>query len=195
MANADGLRKTLEGDMDLRLARLLFKYCNTPHATTGVSPSELLLGRKPRTHLDLLHPDLTKRVVGRQMAQKAAHDGRQKKRSFWMGDYVYARNFEAGDKWFPGKIVEVLGPRSYKVKINSGVTVRRHVDHIKSRVAGEQELEDLLVPELELEEVADADLPGNSSEPESETVAAQPAAIHRSSRIRRPPERFQPVWS
>ena len=66
--------------MDLRLARLLFKYRNTPHATTGVSPSELLLGRKPRTHLDLLHPDLTKRVEERQIAQKLAHDGSSKER-------------------------------------------------------------------------------------------------------------------
>ena len=91
--------------------------------------------------------------------------------------------------------MEVLGPRSYKVMINSGVTVRRHVDHIKSRVAGERALEDLLVPEFELDGAADADLPENSSEPESETIAAQPAVIHRSSRVRRPPERYQPVWS
>ena len=54
-----GLRKNPSGDMDLRLARILFKYRNIPH---GVTPAELLLerkpGRKPRTHLDLLHPDL-----------------------------------------------------------------------------------------------------------------------------------------
>ena len=81
--------------------------------------------------------------------------------------------------------MEVLGPRSYKVMINSGVTVRRHVDHIKSRVAGEWAL---VVPEFGLEGAADADLPENSSEPESETIAAQPAAIRRSSRVRRPPE-------
>ena len=148
-----------------------------------MSPSELLLGRKPRTHLDLLHPDLTKRVEGRQIAQKVAHDGSRKERLFRM---VYARNFQAGDRWFPGKIMEVLGPRSYKIKISSGVSVRQHVDHIKSRVAGERELEDLLVPELE--EAANADLVGNSSEPESEAVATQPVAIRRSSRIRRPPE-------
>ena len=41
------------------------------------------------------------------------------------------------------------------------------MDHIKSRAAGEQELEDLLVPELE--ETADADLPGNG-EPELEAL-------------------------
>ena len=154
--------------------------------------SELLLGRKPRTHLDLLHPDLTKRVEERQIDQKVAYDGSRKERLFRMGDNVYARNFQAGVKWFPGKIMEVLGPRSYKIKISSGASVRRHVDHIKSRAAGEQELEDLLVPELE--EVANADPSGNS-EPELDAVATQPVTIRRSSCIRRPPERFQPVWS
>ena len=108
-----------------------------------------------------------------------------------MGNNVYAKNFQAGDKWFPGKIVKVLDPRSYKIKISSGASVRRQVDHIKSRAA-EQELEDLLVPELE--EAAYAYLPGNS-EPELEAVATQPVAIRRSSHIRRPPDRFQPVWS
>jgi hypothetical protein len=170
-----GLRKVPEGDMDLRLARLLFKYRNTPHATTGTSPAELLLGRKPRTHLDLLHPDLTTRVAGRQIAQKLAYDGRRKERLFLMGDCVYARNFRTGDAWIPGRIVEVLGPRSYEIEIKSGVTVRRHVDHIKSRVAGEQESNDLSMPELELEgEEANAGLPGNSSEPEPDMVATPP---------------------
>ena len=78
-----GLRKTPEGDMDLRLARLLFKYHNTPHAGTGVSPSELLLGRKPCTHIDFLHPI---QVVVKQVAQKVAHNGGRKERLFRMGD-------------------------------------------------------------------------------------------------------------
>ena len=74
----------------------------------GVSPAEPLLGWKPRTHLDLLHPDLTTWVVEKQIAQKAAHDGRQQKdRSFQVGDLVYAKIFQAGDKWLPGEIVDV----------------------------------------------------------------------------------------
>ena len=60
-----GLRKNTEGDMGLRLARLLFKYRNTPHTTTGVTPADLLLGRKPRCHIDLLHPDIATRVENR----------------------------------------------------------------------------------------------------------------------------------
>ena len=42
------------GDLDTRLARFLFQYRLTPHTTTGLSPAEMLLGRRPRSHLDLL---------------------------------------------------------------------------------------------------------------------------------------------
>ena len=63
------LRKNKRGTMDLRLAQILFKYRLQPHSTTGVSPAELLIGRKPRTHLDLLHPDLSKRVEEKQSSQ------------------------------------------------------------------------------------------------------------------------------
>lgn len=47
----EALKKT-SGDLETQLARFLFQYRNT---STGHSPAELLLGRKPRTHLDLLH--------------------------------------------------------------------------------------------------------------------------------------------
>ena len=52
----EALKKTT-GDMEMHLARFLFQYRITPHTTTGCSPAELLLGRKPRTHLDLIHPE------------------------------------------------------------------------------------------------------------------------------------------
>ena len=37
-----------------RVADLLFQYRISPQTTTGVSPSEWLLGRCPRSRLDLL---------------------------------------------------------------------------------------------------------------------------------------------
>ena len=38
-----GLRKVTEGTLNTRLSKVLFTYRMTPHATTGVSPAELLL--------------------------------------------------------------------------------------------------------------------------------------------------------
>ena len=40
-----GLKKITRGSMKSRLAQVIFHYHLTPQTTTGVSPSELLLGR------------------------------------------------------------------------------------------------------------------------------------------------------
>ena len=52
----------LEGPMEVRLSKFLFKYRVTPHTTTGNSPPELIMGRRLRTHLDLLYPDSSVRM-------------------------------------------------------------------------------------------------------------------------------------
>ena len=44
-----GLKKLTTGTMSFRLAKVLFNYRIAPQTTTGVSPAELLLGRRPRT--------------------------------------------------------------------------------------------------------------------------------------------------
>ena len=46
------LKKTMPTDVATSLVRFLFQYRITPHSTTGISPAELLLGRRPRSHLD-----------------------------------------------------------------------------------------------------------------------------------------------
>ena len=42
--------------LEKTLARFLLQYHNTPHATTGISPRSLFLGRTLHTQLDLLRP-------------------------------------------------------------------------------------------------------------------------------------------
>ncbi len=54
--------KRLTGSVTQRLATFLFWYRLTPHSTTGVAPAELLLGRRPRSRLDLLKPSLADKV-------------------------------------------------------------------------------------------------------------------------------------
>jgi len=39
-----GLRKTTDGSITARIAKVLFMYRNTPRCTTGNSPAKLLLG-------------------------------------------------------------------------------------------------------------------------------------------------------
>ena len=49
------LKKSKE-PIDLAIDRFLYHYRSTPHTTTGVSPAELMFGRKMRTRFDLLWP-------------------------------------------------------------------------------------------------------------------------------------------
>ena len=78
-----GLKKITRGSMRTRLAQILFAYRLTPQSTTGVSPSELLLGRRPRSRLDLLKPNTAERVEENQVKQKErrCHQDQVRKRS------------------------------------------------------------------------------------------------------------------
>ena len=116
----------MEGPMELRLARFLLKYCVTPQTTTGVSPSELLMRRRLRTSLDLLHPDTSCNVSEKQdklIRNKAPH-------KFEVGDKRFAKNFHVKE-WIPVKVTKVTGPLSYEVQTNTGIVLRRHVDHLR----------------------------------------------------------------
>ena len=46
----DGLKKSgTSQSIECHLSRVLFQYRITPHSTTGVSPAELLMGRRIRS--------------------------------------------------------------------------------------------------------------------------------------------------
>ena len=127
----NGLRKVTQGDIHLRLARLLFVYRCTPHGTTGVTPAELLIGRKLRQHLDLLHPDLSRRVETKQEVQRKNCNG--KDRTFQEKDNVFVRKYVSPQKWIEGQIVRKLGTRTYLVKLVVGKVIKRHLNKIKDR--------------------------------------------------------------
>lgn len=86
------------------VARVLFSYRITPQSTTGISPAEMLLGRKLHSTLDPLHPDLQQKVRDKQSKQKQYHDNKWQVRSFQVGDAVLTGNFSYGPKWIPGSL-------------------------------------------------------------------------------------------
>uniref|UniRef100_A0A1A7YSF0 Gypsy retrotransposon integrase-like protein 1 n=2 Tax=Iconisemion striatum TaxID=60296 RepID=A0A1A7YSF0_9TELE len=148
----EGMKKMKEGDIQTRLARFLFSYRITPHATTGLSPAELLMSRKLRSTLDLVVPDLKTKVRHKQMKQKRDHDAHCKERGFTPGDDVLIRNYSYGPKWIPGVIQTSTGPLSYSVCVGTGHVVKRHVDQVRARVTDpglpvEIERERVIVPE------------------------------------------------
>ena len=129
----EGLKKSTAGAIETKLKRFLFHYRLTPHSTTGSPPAELLMGRLPRCHLDLMRPDITPKVRRCQERQKTNHDHHAKERSLVEGDAVFVKNFGAGPAWLAGSIVDTLGSLSLQVKLTDGRVVRRHIDHVRVR--------------------------------------------------------------
>ena len=195
--------------MDTHLSRFLFQYRLTPHSNTGHSPAELLFGRKPRSHLDFLFPEVGVRVRKEQERQKKKrHDEHAKTRTFRTGDLVYARNFSGnGPKWISGKVVAMTGSVSMVIILSEGQQVRCHIDHVRAR--GCEEVvpvtsDDEVFPRgtLDTSEVVPAE-PDPQALPEPEPVpdapaeptvkpteAPEPVVLRRSTRVHRPPDRL-----
>ena len=74
-----------------KLASFLLHYRSTPHSVTGVPPCVLLNNRQLKTVLDLLKPDIGRRVQEKQSSQKKAHDLHCRERLFEVGDLVVAK--------------------------------------------------------------------------------------------------------
>ena len=105
----NALKKNPGGvSLSTQIYRFLFQYRLTPHSTTGIAPAELLLGRRPRSHLDFLFPDITDRVRRKQFEQKANHDRHSRERQLGVGQAVWVRNLPACSSWLPGTISQVL---------------------------------------------------------------------------------------
>ena len=79
-----------------RLACFFHTYRTTPHSTTGVSPSELMMGRQLWTRWDLLKPDTGKSVCQRQEKQIEQHNCHAQFRSFDIAQSVMVKNQGSG---------------------------------------------------------------------------------------------------
>lgn len=118
------------------LDRFLFNYRLTPHSTTGVSPAELMFGRRLRSRLDLLWPaeGVSSRVAKKQQAQKKEHANAPRIVNLPPESPVMIRNYTpGGSKWIPSTVVRKTGPLSYKCTGPSGNEVKRHQDQIITR--------------------------------------------------------------
>ena len=106
-----------------RLDRFLLAYRNAPHALTGQAPAMLMMGHRLRMRLDVLRPDLRKKV------QDKVEKPSMKVRTFEEDQEVMVKNYSSGPKWVRGTILRQNGPLSYDVQVGSKVW-KRHVDQI-----------------------------------------------------------------
>nr|XP_022911581.1 uncharacterized protein K02A2.6-like [Onthophagus taurus] len=141
------LKKAHEESVDkqLGLCRYLFDYRNTAHCTTGVSPAELMFGRKLKTRFDIILPGrkyksnktVRKIVKTKQGKQKEYFRG-YKLRKFYKGEDVMVKDYRVKSKcnWIRGKIKELLGNVMYLVEIPEIGVWRRHANQIKKTWQG-----------------------------------------------------------
>lgn len=127
--------KVTTPDVNLRLQKFLISYRNTPQKSTGRPPAELLMGRRLRTCLDLLKPDVRANLDAANYRQQKDHDRHHhsKFRAFTTGDPVWVQNTtESGHQ--QGKVARRTGPLSYEViLLSSGKTARKHADQLRFR--------------------------------------------------------------
>ena len=90
----------------------LLNYRTTPQSTTGIPPSQLLMGRHLRTHLHQVIPDLAKHVQHTQFTQKHFYDQYTIDCNFASEQRVLVHNYTGSPYWLPGIIKTVLGPVS-----------------------------------------------------------------------------------
>ena len=100
--------------------------CNTELPHTPL-PAEMLMGRFPRTPLDLALPDSIAKV---EQSQKDKHDCQAVYRMLQVGDNVQIHKFPAGNSWLPEITVKVSSPLSFNIKLPDGRIVHCHIDHI-----------------------------------------------------------------
>ena len=116
-----------------KLAKFLIAYRNTPHSTTGVSPTQLLFGRLLSTLPHLVKPNLNHKMVNQQHQQsiRAVNKKGRQRHQLEVGDSVMSRDYRGNLKWCAGLIVNKTGPLMYKVEVAPGIIWRRHMDQFK----------------------------------------------------------------
>ena len=132
------------------LQEFLMQYRRIPFAS-GLSPSELLNGRRIRTKIDTLVPSIPHLLQGRQSKQASKHSNAEDsevvskvEHHYSLGDPCYALYFgprrDRDPRWVPAIVTKVHGTRSVNVRvIPPGPTWRRHLDQLRLRYGSDQD--------------------------------------------------------
>ncbi len=118
-----------------RLADFLLAYRTTPHATTGRTPSSLFLNRDVRTRFSLVQPNVAEHVNSKQ-ASEISRGGHREPRTFQVRQRVWVKDYRPSQpNWIAATVVDAIGPLTYRVLTDSGITWKRHIDQIRERLS------------------------------------------------------------
>ena len=108
---------------------------------------------------------------------------------------MFVRNFGDGEKWLSGTVKLCQGPVNYRIKLQDGKIVCRHITQIRKRSVEIQEA--LEAPDLDLPQLPSTDTPNpNVDTPDPEPTSehdrspTETQPLRRSTRIRHRPERY-----
>ncbi|VDI75827.1 Hypothetical predicted protein [Mytilus galloprovincialis] len=130
------IKKTLQDGRDQYEA--LLELRNTPTQKTGLSPTEIMFGRKIRSMIPSINTEqkvpnakTTESRSTRKQSVKKCYDKRAKNLPpLGSGDSVYFEH-KQGQHWKLGKVKERLSERAYIVKSQEGVPYRRNRSHMR----------------------------------------------------------------
>ncbi|KAL3184123.1 hypothetical protein MRX96_006227 [Rhipicephalus microplus] len=102
--------------MQHRVDQFLFTYRNTPCSTTGKTPAELFLSWRPRTRLSILHPELAKRAeanIARRQGQETHTSWREFEVG---DNVRVRGNRPSDPRWLEGTVVRRVRKGTYIVR-------------------------------------------------------------------------------
>ena len=193
------------------LQEFLMQYRRIPFAS-GLSPSELLNGRRIRTKIDTLVPSIPHLLQGRQSKQASKRSNSEDsevvskvEHHYSLGDPCYALYFgprrDRDPRWVPAIVTKVHGTRSVNVRvIPRGPTWRRHLDQLRPRYGSDQDDDPCEIPTsvLSTETLpAGTDHASSSSSMNQRNNPRLPTGdeygrhnLRRSARTKRPPKKY-----
>jgi len=115
------------------LDQFLMAYRNAIHSTTNKSPAQMFYGRSLRNRLDLLKPDVRRKVLDKQTEQGKVRN-KANLREMHVGQTVLARDYRGSQKWTQAEVVSHDSPMHYTVKVE-GMLWRRHIDQLLGSAA------------------------------------------------------------
>ena len=137
------LKRAIADNRDPYLA--LLDWRNAPSEKLGLSPAQLLFGRRTRTLLPMTSqllestvssPGIREKIIAAKAVQKKYHDRTVKDRSrdhgkLIEGQTVRVKLSDNKDEWRKAQIAETLPFRSYVVKTDDGSIYRRNSKHVR----------------------------------------------------------------
>lgn len=131
------MKKTLKDGNDP--VKALLEQRNTPRQDTGLSPAEMMFGRKTRTFLPMRKTtepsqEIKEKRQKRKDSVKRCYDRKARDMNkLNIGQRVF---FEHREKrpWIKGQIEDILGDRTYKIRGDNGGLYRRNRVHMRPTV-------------------------------------------------------------